>query len=252
MSEHQYFKFTNSVVLAPMLAVLMIWTVFWVELSFQVNLNQFGISPRSFVGLRGIVFSPFIHGSVEHLYNNTIPLAVLLAALFYFYRKIALKVLFWGILISGVLTWAIGRPSYHIGASGVIYVLASFTFFKGVFSKYYRLVALSLIVVFIYGSLLWYIFPVKDDISWEGHLSGFVTGLLLAILIKSKLPSTKKYDWEREDYNEAEDEFLQQFDKDGNFIERPTDVVERDDGRITITYQYKKKKGNENTTDRET
>ena len=155
MSEHQYFKFTNSVVLAPMLAVLMIWTVFWVELSFQVNLNQFGISPRSFVGLRGIVFSPFIHGSVEHLYNNTIPLAVLLAALFYFYRKIALKVLFWGILISGVLTWAIGRPSYHIGASGVIYVLASFTFFKGVFSKYYRLVALSLIVVFIYGSLLW-------------------------------------------------------------------------------------------------
>ncbi|SDM75841.1 rhomboid family intramembrane serine protease [Kriegella aquimaris] len=239
MSEHQYFKFTNSVVLAPMIAVLMIWTVFWLELRFQVNLNQFGVIPRNFVGLRGIIFSPFIHGSVEHLYNNTIPLAILLAALFYFYRKIAFRVLFWGILLSGLFTWAIGRPSYHIGASGVIYVLVSFTFFKGIFSKYYRLVALSLIVVFIYGSLLWYIFPIKDDISWEGHLAGFVTGLLLAILIKAKLPSTKKYDWESEDYNEEEDEFLQQFDKDGNFIERKTDEVELDDASVKITYHYK-------------
>lgn len=239
MSEHQYFKFTNAVVLAPIMAVLMIWTVFWLELRLEVNLNQFGVVPRDFVGLRGIIFSPFIHGSVEHLYNNTIPLAVLLAALFYFYRNIALRVLFLGILLSGLMTWAIGRPSYHIGASGVIYVLASFMFFKGIISKYYRLVALSLIVVFIYGSLLWYIFPIKDDISWEGHLSGFLTGLLLAVLIKAKLPSRKKYDWELEDFNEEEDEFLQQFDKDGNFIERKTDEVKLGNQEVKITYHYK-------------
>ena len=176
------------------------------ELRFQVNLNEYGIYPQKISGLKGIIFSPFIHGSVEHLYNNTIPLAILTAALFYFYRNIALRVLLIGILVSGFFTWAIGRPSYHIGASGVIYLLASFIFFKGIFTKHYRLVALSLIVVFIYGSMLWYIFPVKDGISWEGHLGGFLTGLALAFFMKSDIPPPKKYEWEHENYNEEADE----------------------------------------------
>ena len=219
MSESKYFKFTNSVVVIPLLGVILIWTVFWIELRFHLNLNEYGVYPRTFMGLRGVVLSPFIHGSVEHLYNNTIPLAILTASLFYFYRNIAWKVLLIGLLLSGLLTWGIGRPSYHIGASGIIYVLASFIFFKGIFSKYYRLVALSLIVVFIYGSLLWYIFPIKDGISWEGHLGGFITGLMMAVLVKTRTPSQKKYDWEQEDYNEEGDEFLKHFDEKGNFIE---------------------------------
>lgn len=241
MSEQQFFKYTSSVLLAPMLAVLTNWSVFWIELRFMVNLNDHGIYPRTIEGLQGIVFSPFIHGSVEHLYNNTIPLAVLLAALFYFYRQSAFKVLFLGILISGIFTWLIGRPSFHIGASGVIYLLASFIFFKGIFTKYYRLVALSLVVVFIYGSMLWYIFPIKDGISWEGHLGGFVVGLLFAILIKTKTPSTKKYAWEKEDYNEDEDPFLQHFDEDGNFIEKSPQEIPSNENTIKITYQIKKK-----------
>ena len=158
MSEERYFSFTPQVVLLPMLAVLSIWTVFWVEVKFQVNLNDYGIYPRTVKGLRGIIFSPFLHGSLEHLYNNTLPLVILCGSLAYFYRKVSIKVLVLGILISGMLTWLIGRPSYHIGASGLIYVLASFIFFKGIFTKHYRLVALSLLVVFIYGGLLWYIF----------------------------------------------------------------------------------------------
>jgi len=239
MSESYYFKFSNSVVIAPLLAVILIWAVFWVELRFQVNFNHLGIVPRSVSGLKGIIFSPFVHGSVEHLYNNTIPLAILLASLFYFYRRIALIVLIWGILFSGLITWGIGRPSYHIGASGVIYLLASFVFFKGIFTKYYRLVALSMMVVFIYGSLLWYIFPVKDEISWEGHLGGFLTGLLMAIFIKAKVPAAKKFDWEHEDYNEEEDEFLKQFDEHGNFIENLPEQGE--DGALKITYHYKNK-----------
>ena len=115
-------------------------------------------------------------------------------------------------------------------------------FFKGVFTKHYRLTALSLFVVFIYGSLLWYIFPIKDDISWEGHLSGFVTGVLLAIFIKAKIPSIKKYAWEHEDYNEEDDEFLKHFDEDGNFIENIADTPNDERESIKITYHYKDKK----------
>jgi membrane associated rhomboid family serine protease len=245
VSESNYFKFTNAVVAVPLVGVILIWTVFWVELKYQINLNDYGIYPRTFKGLRGVLFSPFLHGSVEHLYNNTLPLAILTASLFYFYKKIAFKVLLYGIVLSGILTWLIGRPSFHIGASGIIYVLASFTFFKGIFSKYYRLVALSLIVVFIYGSLLWYIFPIKDEISWEGHLGGFITGLVLALFMKAETPSIKKFDWEHENYNEEADEFLRHFDEEGNFIETKSEAADHGADPVKITYRFKKNDTNE-------
>ena len=240
MSEERHFYFSNRVLLVPMLAVLAIWTVFWVEVRFQVNLNEFGIYPRTLKGLRGILFSPFIHGSIEHLYNNTLPLAILSAALVYFYRSASTRVILWGILIGGFITWLIGRPSYHIGASGLIYVLASFIFFKGIFTKHYRLVALSMVVVFIYGGMLWYIFPIKEGISWEGHLAGFLTGLAFAFLFKAELPPVKKYAWEKEDYLEEEDEFLKHFDEDGNFIENIDRESEETQTKLHIRYHYKK------------
>lgn len=240
MVEQHYFKFSNSVIVAPLIAVLTIWTVYWIELRLEMNLNDYGVNPRTLEGLRGVIFSPFIHGSLDHLYNNTIPLAILMAALFYFYRKVALKTLILGVLFSGLITWGIGRRSYHIGASGVIYLLASFIFFKGIFTKYYRLVALSLMVVFIYGSLLWYIFPIKDGISWEGHLGGFIMGLVLAFFLKSPVPSSKKFAWEHDDYNEEEDEFLKHFDENGNFIERAEETPLEKEDPVKINYQYKK------------
>lgn len=245
MSEDTYFRFSNKVLLVPMIAVLLIWTIFWVEIRYQVNLNQYGIYPRSLTGLRGVIFSPFLHGSVEHLYNNTLPIAILSASLVYFYRSVSFKVLLWGILISGMLTWVIGRPSYHIGASGVIYVLASFIFFKGIFTKHYRLVALSLMVVFIYGGLLWFLFPLQEDISWEGHLSGFITGLFLALFVKAKIPAVKKYAWELEDYDEEKDEFLQHFDEDGNFIESREAPLESEERPVKIRYHFKENKTND-------
>ena len=190
MADETHYRYTNAVILVPFILLLGIWTVYYMELRLGINLNTWGIYPRTFRGLKGIVTSTWIHGSLEHLYNNSIPLVVLTAALFYFYRKIAWKTLLLGILFSGLITWSIGRPSYHIGASGLIYVLASFIFFKGIFTRYYRLVALSLSVVFVYGGMLWYIFPVLDGMSWEGHLGGFLTGLFLARFLKTPVPQT--------------------------------------------------------------
>ena len=219
MTEDSHYRYTNAVLLVPLAFLLGIWLVYYTELKLGINLNNWGIYPRTLKGLRGVLTAPGIHGSLEHLYNNSIPLVVLTAALFYFYRDIAWITLLLGILLSGLITWFIGRPSYHIGASGLIYVLASFIFFKGIFTRYYRLVALSLVVVFVYGSMLWYIFPVIDGISWEGHLGGFLTGLFMAILLKTPIPKLTKYPWESEEYEEDADPFMKHFDADGNFIE---------------------------------
>ncbi|SNR29516.1 Membrane associated serine protease, rhomboid family [Maribacter sedimenticola] len=244
MSDSGHFKFSKTNVIVPLMGMILIWLVYWMELQMGINLNEYGIMPRTFLGLKGVLFSPFIHGSLEHLYNNTIPLGILLMALFYFYRDLAWRMLLYGVLLSGFLTWCIGRTSYHIGASGLIYVLASFIFFKGVFSAYFRLIALSLIVVFIYGSLLWYIFPVKEGISWEGHLAGFITGLLLAVIFKVKIPVQHKYDWESEDYNEDDDPFLKHFDENGNFIEYMEKEESLSDDTI-VQYHFKPSKKDE-------
>ena len=171
-----------------------------------------------------MVLSPFLHGNIEHLYNNSIPLLILIASLRFFYRDLTFPVLIYGVLLSGLLTWIIGRDSYHIGASSLVYVLVSFIFFKGIRTKYYRLVALSLLVITVYGGLVWYIFPnVEEGISWEGHLAGLITGFVFAV--KFKTPEYKKlirYDWERPDFNPIEDKFMQRFDENGNFVNLPT------------------------------
>jgi len=239
MSDQHHFKFSTGVIAYPMAFVLAIWLVFWFEIRFNMVFNEYGIRPGEIKGLRGIVFSPFIHSGIKHLYSNTIPLFVMSAALFYFYRKIAWKVLLFGVLLSGLLTWIIGRPANHIGASGLIYVLVSFTFFKGIFAKHYRLIALSLVVVFLYGSMIWGTLPIKEGISWEGHLSGMLCGLLFAVLFRKEIAKPKKYVWEEPHYNESEDAFMKHFDENGNFIEQ---INEDPEEHLDITYHFKENK----------
>lgn len=219
MDDQHQFRYSTSVIAYPLLFVMTIWTVFWAQVRFFPKIKNFGIYPQKLEGLLGVVFSPFIHGDIEHIYHNTIPLFVLSMSLFYFYRKIAWNVLFFGILLSGLITWMIGRPANHIGASGLIYVLVSFIFFKGMFAKHYRLVALSLLVIFLYGSMIWYVFPVKEGMSWEGHLGGLITGILFAVIFRKTIAKPEKYTWQQPDYKEDDDPFLKHFDADGNFIE---------------------------------
>lgn len=224
----QSFEFYNGVLIYPFLIVLLIWSVMWVEVNFHLDFTSYGVYPRRASGLQGILWSSFIHSGPQHLMNNTVPIFVLTMALFYFYRNISWKVLLWTIILSGVGTWLIGRPAYHIGISGVIYGLVSFLFFKGVLTKNRRLVALSLVVVFLYGSLIWGTLPIKEGVSWEGHLSGLVVGLLLALRFRESVQEPPKYVWEKENYKEEEDPFMQCFDENGNFIESsaPDEEVE--------------------------
>ena len=248
MKDNSPLYFSTEVLGYPLLFVMLMWVVFWFESRFGVNFNQFGIYPRSLQGLIGIFFSPFIHGSLQHLFNNSIPLLVLSMALFYFYRNIRWKVLLFGLLLTGLATWIIGRPSLHIGASGVVYMLVSFLFFKGIFSKQFQLTALALIVVFLYGGMLWYLFPVDPKISWEGHLSGFFVGLLFAILFKGVPLQNRKFEWEKEGFVEENDPFLRQFDDNGNFIgdqKQPQEDSVQDETvpEIKVVYTYKEKSG---------
>lgn len=241
------FVFTTGVVGYPLVFVLAIWIVFWMEIRFGWDFTRFGVYPRTLEGLRGVFFSPFIHSGIKHLFHNTVPLFVLSLSLFYFYRKLSWKILFLGLLLSGTLTWLIGRPAFHIGASGMIYVLAGFLFFKGVFSKYYRLVALSLIVVFLYGGLLWYITPIDPKISWEGHLAGLITGFIFSLIYRKNIARAPKFEWEQETYREEDDPFMRHFDKDGNFIETPlppkgeqtVEIQNENQERYSYKYIYK-------------
>ncbi len=215
----QQFKYSNSVIIYPLMLLFVEWLVFWYQVRVDYGIKAYGIRPQKLEGLLGIFTSPFLHGDINHLYNNSIPLFVLSLALFYFYKKIAWKVILYGILLSGFLTWLIGSSGNHIGASGLIYVLVSFIFFKGIFAKHYRLIALSLIVIFLYGSMIWYVFPIKNGMSWEGHLGGLITGFVFALIFRKQIAKPQIYKWELPGYNEEDDPFMQHFDEDGNFIE---------------------------------
>ncbi len=225
--KQKSFLFSTSVIAWPLFFVLAIWIVFWVEVKFKINLSPYGIYPRTPEGLRGIILSPFLHGDIKHLFNNSIPLLFLIAMLRYFYREVSLQVLVFGILLSGFGTWLIGRESYHIGASGLIYVLVSFIFFKGIQTKYYRLVALSLVIVMLYGGTIWYMFPSpeisgENKISWEGHLAGFLTGFVFSLLYKAqKYKKPIRYEWEKANFNPELDPFMKHFDENGNFVNTP-------------------------------
>jgi len=209
--EHQNFKYSRRVIGFPAFVILLLWIIYFIEIKFGYNFNKFGIYPQKLSGLKGIFFSPFIHSSAKHLFNNSIPLFVMMVSLYYFYNKIATKVLIYGLIFSGLLTWSFARPSYHIGASGVVYLLVSFIFFSGTFRKYHRLTALSLIVVFLYGGMVWYIFPTEGRISWEGHLAGFLVGFIFAFLYRKLGPQPEQFEFSKNE------EFENLFDEEGNF-----------------------------------
>lgn len=210
MNDENQLKMSKALFWMPILGVVVLWGIYWIEIYFGLNFNKYGIYPRTFGGFKGVFLTHFIHSNVGHLFNNSIPLFVLLTSLFYFYRDLAYKVLIMGGFITGFITWIIARDSYHIGASGIVYLLFSFVFFSGLIRKHYRLVAQSLIVIFLYGGMIWYVLPIKEGMSWEGHLSGLLTGLFLSIIYRKKGIVKKEHHF-------PTTEFDLLFDENGNF-----------------------------------
>ncbi len=209
-----------------MLFVLIVGLIHLMQYVFEVNFTHFGIYPRNINGLIGIVSSPLLHGDINHLFNNSIPLLILGSALFYFYKKIALKVAFWIYLMVGVWTWVYAREAYHIGASGLLYGLFSFLLISGFIRKNTELIALSFAVTFLYGSLVWGIFPIDIKISFEGHLSGFLAGIILAVYYRKQGPQKIEHFWPEEDENnddETEAADLEDVNQqEVNYIYKPT------------------------------
>ena len=210
MKNDSNLKISNSIFIVPTIYVLIIWLLYCIEIYFGLNFNKYGVYPRNLEGFRGVFLTHFIHSNTNHLFNNSIPLFVLLSSVFAFYKEVAFKVLIFGGFLTGVFTWLIARESYHIGASGIVYLLFSYVFFSGIIKRHYRLVALSLIIIFLYGSMIWYILPIKEGMSWEGHLSGFLVGLCLAYYFRN-IGIVKK----THEFSETEFDLL--FDENGNF-----------------------------------
>lgn len=172
----------------PVVIALLILTVYWLDEYFYLDLYRFGLLPRSLPGLTGIFTTPFIHSSLSHLFNNLFPLTLLLLAIRYFYPEIAIRIFLTGYLLTGFLVWMIARDSYHVGASGQVYAFAAFVFFSGIFRGKVHLLAISLLVAFLYGGLFWGIFPFHSHISWESHLAGGFTGFVTALYFRRYEP----------------------------------------------------------------
>jgi len=193
----------------PVIICLLIILVFVFEQGMGLDFHEAGVFPRELKTLPHIFTMPFIHADWSHLLNNIVSFFVLSSCLYYFYSPIANKVILLSVILSGFLLWIIGRDNWHIGASGIIFALSFFLFFSGLLRKHVPLIAISFIVVFLYGNNVWHLFPWQkmDPVSWEGHLSGGIIGVLLAFIFRKKGPQKPVKIWEEDENADSQDEY---------------------------------------------
>ncbi|WP_233145489.1 rhomboid family intramembrane serine protease [Labilibacter marinus] len=200
-------RFIHSLIF-PTLFLLVIYVVKLVETLEGISFAEYGVRPYSKEGLWGIILAPLIHGDWDHLFSNSASIFVLSLALFYFYNKIAYKVFFLIYLMGGIGVWLAARDSWHIGASGIIYGLSGFLAVSGIIRKHIRLVAISFLVIFLYGSLFWGAFPFEINMpySWEGHFWGGLAGVLVALVYRNEGPQQPRSPLEDEEDEEVDEE----------------------------------------------
>ncbi|MBW6489736.1 MAG: rhomboid family intramembrane serine protease [Lentimicrobium sp.] len=230
-------RFFTGIYLA-LIVVAIMWLVKAVELIGGISFVSFGVLPLQIKGLWGIIFSPLIHADMAHLTANSAPMFLLTAALVYYYRKEAFRLfsILW--ILTGLWVWLFARgESYHIGASGVVYGLAAFHFTGGFIRREPGLMAFSMLIIFLYGSMIWGFFPEffpKKNISWESHLMGAVAGVLLAVYYRKTGPQAKVYHWDEEE--EEEDDFSDTGTPGGETKPEPESSKSKEN---SIIYHYK-------------
>jgi len=231
----------KDAILISLTFIVLCWIPFLMDSYLGYDLKDYGMQPRTIEGLLGLITMHFLHGGLDHITQNSLGIIVLNTFLFYFYRPIAWKVFIRILLISPVLLWIVGRPSNHIGASLLLYGEFAFLAASGFIRKNPILMRVSLAVVFFYGSLVWYLFPVDARISWEGHASGFFVGTILAILFRMQGPQRKVYQYELEpELPDDENAYWKLPNENKNHSENESSHNSTDKTTtVTVRYHYK-------------
>lgn len=176
--------FGSSVV--PFRLVFLMWAFFYLEFVMGWPISWYGIMPRTVQGLVGIFIAPLIHGDIGHLISNTIPMLFLGSVLFFFYERIGGQVFFRAYFWTNILVWLFARPANHIGASGVVYGVAFFLIFFGIFRRDILSIIISVVVIMLYGGIFWGVLPLNPMVSWESHLAGALVGFFTAINFRNQ------------------------------------------------------------------
>ncbi|MEM7163112.1 MAG: rhomboid family intramembrane serine protease [Bacteroidota bacterium] len=222
--------------------VLVIVGIHFVEYMDWIYLKHYSMKPKDLKGLKGIFTMPFLHKDWSHVWGNSTALLVLTFCLFYFYKKIAWQSLLFIYLLGGMWLWIAGQlGSSHIGASGVVYGLASFLFVSGIIRKNPRLMGISMLVAFLYGSFFWGVLPLEGNIekriSWDGHLYGALAGTAMAFFFRKDGPQRKIYQFEI-------DEMLEE--QELKRMEELQKILEEQKSNVKIVYHYRKEDPSKN------
>lgn len=189
----------------PIGFVLFIWLVHILQILTGISLIRLGVFPGTIDGLPGILTSPLIHGSWEHLFYNSLSFLILGSVIFWFYPRIALRSFVLLYLLSGLGVWFFAQSnSYHIGASGLVYGMVSLVFWIGVFRRNMKSTVLALIVLVLYAGYFGGIVPGKEGISWESHLLGAIAGIGLAWIYRKEIEEDEIPEPPMEDEEEKE------------------------------------------------
>jgi membrane associated rhomboid family serine protease len=204
MEQHQKRILTS--LRLPFQFVVLIWAVHFFQVITSTDFGSYGLFPREFFGLRGIVFAPLIHDDLRHLISNSAPIFLLAVMIMYFYRRVAVRSMLMIYLLTGVAVWLFGRRVFHIGASGVVYGLVSFVFWTGIFRRSLKSIILALIVTFLYSGYFLGILPNQEGISWESHLLGGLVGIFTAYWYKEEIEADEQKEppaWGNEPENQS-------------------------------------------------
>ncbi len=184
-------------ILYSIIAVTSLWCLKSAEILFGLNLSFMGLVPLDLMGILGIITAPLVHGSLEHIFNNTFAILILASFLYYGYPKSWWKVLCLVWILSGIGVWIFARQANHIGASGITHGLFFFLFVASIFRRDKSSVAIMMIAFLLYGGMTMTIFPREEGISFEYHFFGALAGVIAALIWRNSdpKPALKRYEW---------------------------------------------------------